>query len=634
MERKRRSSHRLRENSKPKFKNTAATAVDLDDDDDFVSPPRETKLADERVLEITSGPTVKKRKGKEVATDVVNIRSGSTTKGKKQKNIDKKLQEKEIRSKRKFENAPSHLKLKLKGKISEIPESKKNDTKKDKRKKVDSEYGPGLRRLSTRMKPGRICEAAAGLSPEQREAVEKMGLGTLLRINMDNLPGLLNYYLLDSYYDASDRLILQNTAILVTKQLISEIMGFEPSGLDFNSLPSCEKTNPILKEWKSQFPDKKYSSEAYLDLIKRTKEDTLMFRLNFLTLFINTFIESMPMGTCQIKVVNKLILLDDYSKIDWCGYMLDSLRTRKSKWKRDYKTSYYTGPMTLLLLIYVYSMKYETIPLNKRPPFIVRVTTKILTAVENFEINSGGFGKRQSDLRDEEYPSEPDVDIDEMVKDFADEEAFCAIVDIGFNKILKEKENMEIALSAGLAKFPESELLISWKNKITHMFYGETDSEDIDSHDKGNENWNDEPYESPKKNEETDKIEDEIQPDDVYKTPLQVVNETRVDTSSMTASQFFDLPGVAEEVIQLVDKTTAEKGLKEKGKDVETKELKHYVRRKRKLPRNLKSPFVSRVVSLSSNVISIEKDFCDSIFVSTRDYDDVIWENDDGESMT
>ncbi|KAI3496808.1 hypothetical protein L1887_39184 [Cichorium endivia] len=226
----------------PKFKNTAATAVDLDDDDDFVSPPRETKLADERVLEITSGPTVKKGKEK--------------------------------RSKRKFENAPSHLKLKLKGKISEIPESKKNDTKKDKRKKVDTEYRPGLRRLSTRMKPGRICEAAAGLSPEQREAVEK-----------------------------------------------------------------------------------------------------------------------------------------------W--------------------------------LIYVYNMKYETIPLNKRPPFIVRVTTKILTAVENFEINSGGFGKRQSDLRDEEYPSEPDVDIDEMVKDFADEEAFCAIVDIGFKKILKEKENMEIALCAG-----------------------------------------------------------------------------------------------------------------------------------------------------------------------------------------
>ncbi|KAI3690396.1 hypothetical protein L2E82_48420 [Cichorium intybus] len=131
-------------------------------------------------------------------------------------------------------------------------------------------------------------------------------------------------------------------------------------------------------------------------------------------------------------------------------------------------------------------MKYETIPLNKRPPFIVRVTTKILNMVEEFEINSGGFGKRQTYLRDEEYLSEPepDVDIDEMVKEFADEEAFCAIVDIGFKKILKEKENMEIALSAGLAKFPESEILISWKNKITHMFSGKTNSEDIESHDK------------------------------------------------------------------------------------------------------------------------------------------------------
>ncbi|KAI3752043.1 hypothetical protein L2E82_23152 [Cichorium intybus] len=72
----------------------------------------------------------------------------------------------------------------------------------------------------------------------------------------------------------------------------------------------------------------------------------------------------------------------------------------------------------------MYSMKYETIPLNKRPPFIVRVTTKILNTLEEFEINSGGFGKRQTDLGGEEYLSEPepDVDIDEMVKDFADEE--------------------------------------------------------------------------------------------------------------------------------------------------------------------------------------------------------------------
>ncbi|KAI3700423.1 hypothetical protein L2E82_45051 [Cichorium intybus] len=83
-------------------------------------------------------------------------------------------------------------------------------------------------------------------------------------------------------------------------------------------------------------------------------------------------------------------------------------------------------------------------------------------------------------------------------------------------------------------------------------------------------------------------------------------------------------------MIQLLDVTTAEKGLKEKGKDVEIKELKQYVRRKRKLPRTLKSPFISRVVSLLSKVISTEKDFCNLVFVSTRDDDDVIWENDDG----
>ena len=75
-----------------------------------------------------------------------------------------------------------------------------------------------------------------------------------------------------------------------------------------------------------------------------------MFRLKFLTLFVSKFIESMLMGTNQIKVVRKLVLVEDFSKLNWCKYMLDCLGSRKKLWKRDDKSSYYSGPITLLIV--------------------------------------------------------------------------------------------------------------------------------------------------------------------------------------------------------------------------------------------------------------------------------------------
>ncbi|KAI3515295.1 hypothetical protein L1887_14134 [Cichorium endivia] len=100
----------------------------------------------------------------------------------------------------------------------------------------------------------------------------------------------------------------------------------------------------------------------------------------------------------------------------------------KQKEKRQkVETEYGIGLRRLKELIYEImgfepSGEYETIKMKKRPPFIVNVKSKDLLNVESFESNSGGFRKRQSDLRDEDYVSDHDMDMDELVKDFVDEE--------------------------------------------------------------------------------------------------------------------------------------------------------------------------------------------------------------------
>ena len=127
-------------------------------------------------------------------------------------------------------------------------------------------------------------------------------------------------------------------------------MGLPFGGEDINELPLCDKGNQILEEWRGQYSGDKFNGEEYLRRIQATTKDNLMFRLNFLTLFVNNFIESMLMGTNQIKVVRKLVLVEDFSKLNWCKYMLDCLGSRKKLWKRDDKSSYYSGPITLLIV--------------------------------------------------------------------------------------------------------------------------------------------------------------------------------------------------------------------------------------------------------------------------------------------
>ncbi|CAI9282710.1 unnamed protein product [Lactuca saligna] len=132
-----------------------------------------------------------------------------------------------------------------------------------------------------------------------------MGFGSILQVNITSYPGQLSYYLLDVYDADSKRLVLQNSVIEITEQTVHDMMGLPFGGEDINELPLCDKGNEILEEWRGQYSGDKFNGEEYLRRIQSTTKDNLMFRLNFLTLFVNNFIESMLMGRNQIKVVRK-----------------------------------------------------------------------------------------------------------------------------------------------------------------------------------------------------------------------------------------------------------------------------------------------------------------------------------------
>ncbi|KAL4555219.1 hypothetical protein LXL04_037830 [Taraxacum kok-saghyz] len=460
-----RSSSRLRKLT-TRMRNTVESAVMLDEVDDFVNPGPPDKTSTPKK---TSGSGLTSlQKGKQELNDIWFMFKGCFE-GKSDAEVGSKRKTHEIEKRKVQQEQP-------KKKVKKAAKRNNKRTKPEKEKKVESRYTADIRRLATRMSPSRLYEAVRMMSKEQKNAIKEMGLGSLLGISIDILPGLLNYYLVDKLDAENDRILLEKNVIAITKDGISKIIGLSQDGVDMVTLPVCEKDNPILVQWKSQYPGKKYSGKAYVESISRSNgEADLMFKLNFLTLFINTFIESYPMGISNVKVVNKLVLLKDFSTIDWCGYILHGLRTTKAKWNRDNKLSNYTGPMLVLL-------------------------------------------------------------------------AYAAIIEVGYEKIQKEKNQMELSLEARLKKFPNSAILHEWMLKKNELFHEPYDDEVANETSE---------TETESDNESSDnEIEDGDEDVGVshhshaaFETPQPVREE------ELTFNQVLDQSGVPEEVSAMVDQT-------------------------------------------------------------------------------
>ncbi|CAI9279521.1 unnamed protein product [Lactuca saligna] len=331
------------------------------------------------------------------------------------------------------------------------------------------------------------------------------------------------------------------------------MMGLPMEGDDLSRMPYCETENEILEEWKAQYVDKKYHSEAYVKHIRSIEEHNVIFRLNFLILFINTFIESMVGGTNNIKVVEKLVLVKDFSKIDWCKYMLDSLRSRNELWIRDDKTCYYLGPITLLLLSYVYYVRFENIKLDKMIPFIAHVKGDKLIQIQEFEIKFGGFGMqfRDSSLNDARMGCEEEEEECEL---YGDIEAFAAVLEHFFGKLLAKNSKMEVALKDGLKKITDNKVLKECVIKKNELF-NEND------YDKENDNENDIPYHG----KEIVEYQGDLSPirglvrksKDVDEGCSYVAprTENEITHDDLTMTRFYKLPGVMDEMIDMATKT-------------------------------------------------------------------------------
>ncbi|CAH1421354.1 unnamed protein product [Lactuca virosa] len=131
---------------------------------------------------------------------------------------------------------------------------------------------------------------------------------------------------------------------------------------------------------------------AVQQAIMQTTHADLLFKVNIFGLQCNTLCQSMSMGTCDLSMLSKVTKDLDLSHIDWCGYVFDYLKDTRSAWNPYSKKGLYVGPIIFLLLLYVESVRCDSVKIVRGRPAICFWNVDKLRERERVECRTIGLG--------------------------------------------------------------------------------------------------------------------------------------------------------------------------------------------------------------------------------------------------
>ncbi|KAI3757626.1 hypothetical protein L6452_05168 [Arctium lappa] len=141
--------------------------------------------------------------------------------------------------------------------------------------------------------------------------------------------------------------------------------------------------------------------------VESTETSDFQFKLNFLVLFLSTMAECNSCGYCNSTVLGYITHDTDISKIDWSKYVFNYFMRSKDQWRREISSeTFYSGPITFLLLLYADITRCKKFDVERTRPTICVWNMELLRRREYLELTDGGFGTWpllvQGDVPDDE----------------------------------------------------------------------------------------------------------------------------------------------------------------------------------------------------------------------------------------
>lgn len=205
--------------------------------------------------------------------------------------------------------------------------------------------------ISSRTTPAQLLQVIKKLNKDQVQAVKDIGFGSLLEMKINMIPARLGHYVVDNFDDNELTINTENSEIKVTAEMISELLGIPSGGKKISKIKNTADNDPVLKKFFKQYPEnKQFNKSDIATKIAASKDGGIIFKLNFILLFVNSICKSCQNGNCKTGIVRKLVFKDKFPKLDWGDFILECLRGSKKNWKRMTTKSSYAGPVTVLIV--------------------------------------------------------------------------------------------------------------------------------------------------------------------------------------------------------------------------------------------------------------------------------------------
>ncbi|PWA63269.1 hypothetical protein CTI12_AA355460 [Artemisia annua] len=240
-----------------------------------------------------------------------------------------------------------------------------------KRKNGESSKAEGSKPyvFQTRTSPKMLFNALQTLKLVQKACPEQMGFRGLLDMKLDGIPSKIGFYVVDLFNPERMEITLRNSCIMITKQLIGEMLGIRNEVLDIMD-EDIEKDEGLIASWLQQFQEGKDKTTGILKgLIRKSKVADMNLKLNFIVLFTSVMGGVKGKGICDLSVLNHIDTETDLSTINWCEYVLRCLQTCKEGWNKEMSNNYFLGPFSLLTMAYADGTVYDRFNVTRiRPP--------------------------------------------------------------------------------------------------------------------------------------------------------------------------------------------------------------------------------------------------------------------------
>ncbi|KAD4585606.1 hypothetical protein E3N88_23207 [Mikania micrantha] len=264
-------------------------------------------------------------------------------------------------------------------------------------KKIEMVETSGARKwmvLNTRSSPAQLFRCVKLLRDKQKEGVRQMGFGSLLKFNIDGIPSRMAHYVVDRLKSKKMEIIGRSGSLKITPQMIHRLLGVPIGGIKIESIVPLEVLDESVCQWRRQYEGRLIATREIVEKIESAEdEDTFHFRMDFLLLIMTILVECHKNGRVRENILRYITSETDFSKIDWCDYIFESIKSCKMGWSRDDNSSPFNGPLTILTLIYVDGFECKGISVDKKIEPIEFWNKNRLKIREDWEIKHGGFGR-------------------------------------------------------------------------------------------------------------------------------------------------------------------------------------------------------------------------------------------------